>query len=92
MSDTPRTDKLVEGISARYNHRKFYVPEDVNDSVALCAKLERELAEARETLKESRDVLGHYWFGSYGDGDEYNNDDVIEISEKIDIILSKQGK
>lgn len=42
----------------------------------------RTLEEAEKLLREAKEALEPYWFS--GERGEYNNDGVIEISEKID--------
>ena len=46
------------------------------------------LAEAIKLLKEADEVLGQHWF-EYADGTEYNNDEVIAMSKKIEVFLNK---
>jgi hypothetical protein len=47
-----------------------------------------KLDKALKLLQEASEVLGCYWFRSDGE-DEWNNDDIIEINEKIDIFLKE---
>lgn len=47
---TPVTDSLRMGIKARGRHRGFCMPEDVEDALTLCERLERELAEKQKTI------------------------------------------
>jgi len=41
-----------------------------------------------EKLQEWREGLGRYWFSSY-EGDEYNNDEVIQCCDEIDALLKE---
>jgi len=48
------------------------------------------LAEAIMLLKKAREELGNHWFYYADEGmDEYNNDEVIALSEEIDEFLNK---
>lgn len=42
---------------------------------------------ATQLLLWARAVLSNYWFSSDGMGDEYNNDEVIEVHKAIDEFL-----
>jgi len=52
---------------------------------------ERALKEARTLLAEAKEVLGRYWFHGTDDGESYNNDDVIEIDNRIEAFLKGGG-
>lgn len=53
-----------------------------------------KLNEAIALLKEADKVLGRYWYTVVDDGEyaeDFNNDDVIELNEKIaDFLAPKQ--
>ncbi len=44
--------------------------------------------EMLEALQEAREVLSDHWFTSE-DGEDYNNDDVIDMCSKLDAIIAK---
>jgi hypothetical protein len=45
----------------------------------------------RKTLERWLKDLGYYWYSSDGDGgDEWNNDEIIEISREIERLLKGQ--
>ena len=56
-TDTPRTDKIRNGIDARYALRSFVVPEDVTDLTNHAHQLERELTAEQEKCKRLREAL-----------------------------------
>lgn len=46
------------------------------------SELERRVAEQATLLTEAREVLSNNWFRS-NDGEDYNNEDVIDMDRKI---------
>lgn len=47
-----------------------------------------ERDEMLALLREASEVLRGHWFGFNGE-DEYNNDDVIDLNERIDALLAR---
>lgn len=45
-----------------------------------------------ETLKRWRKALEPYWFTSVDEGEEYNNDGVIQTCNEIDALLPKSQR
>jgi hypothetical protein len=48
----------------------------------------RRVVVSLETLKDWLKRLDPYWYSSDGEGEEYNNDGVIEVCKQIDLILN----
>ncbi len=50
----------------------------------------REYRISRELLAEVIEVLRCYWFTYDSEGESYNNDDVIEVTRKLEEVIQEQ--
>jgi hypothetical protein len=53
---------------------------------------EKTVAVPVSVLKKWKEALEPFWFSSDGEGDEDNNDGVIETSREIESYIDKAGK